>query len=86
MAGQELATAYVSLVVETKDLAKGVTSQFAGIEKDAEKSGKAAGGKFSSGMGSMVKGVAGLLGGVVAGIGGLFKGDASPTNAPPAAL
>ena len=33
-----------------------------------------------------VKGAGKAVGGMVSGIGGLFKGDASPTNAPPAAL
>ena len=55
MAGQELATAYVSLVVSTKDLAKSIAPQLTGFEKEADKAGKTAGGKLKSGFVSSVK-------------------------------
>lgn len=77
MAGVELATAYVSLTISAKDVAPQVNKQFGAVEKEADKSGKAAGSKFSSGMGAAFKGIGGLFAGAMAGLAVKdFLGDA----------
>ena len=75
MAGIELATGYVNLVVSTRGLGRDVGRQFGAAERQAGRSGKAAGAKFSGGVGSAVK----KLGAVMAGafavqqVGSFFK-------------
>lgn len=67
--GVELATAYVSLAVSTKGLAKGVKGELGGIESEAEKSGKRSGGLMSKALGGALK--AGAAGVAAVGIGAL---------------
>jgi len=79
--GVELATAYVSLTVEASKIAPETAKQFGAVEKQADKSGRAAGTKLGSGvksgLGGMLKGVGGMFAGVMAGIGVKnFIGDA----------
>ena len=76
-AGVELATAYVSLTIEASKIAPQVNKEFGAVEKQADKSGKAAGSKFSSGMGGAFKGLAGMFAGAMAGLAVKnFLGDA----------
>ena len=76
-AGTELAAAYVSLTISANQIAPQVNKQLGAVEKQADKSGKAAGSKFSSGMGGAFKGLAGMFAGAMAGIGVKnFLGDA----------
>lgn len=53
--GVELATGYLSLVVSGKDIMPGVKREMAGIEREADKSGKTAGKKLGSGLSTGVK-------------------------------
>ncbi|MFF2084586.1 tape measure protein [Nocardia sp. NPDC058176] len=64
--GTELATAYVSLVVESSQVAKQVSASLNGVEAQADKAGKGIGSKLASGIGSTFK-VAGAGLGLVAG-------------------
>lgn len=50
MAGVELATAYVNLVVSGKDISKGVKSQFSTVERDAAATGRSVGKSLSNGV------------------------------------
>ena len=68
MAGVELATGYVNLVVSTRGLGKDIAKGFAPVEKQAADTGKRAGSKFSGGMGAAFKGLGGLFAGAMAGI------------------
>ena len=54
-AAVQLATAYVSLVVEAKDVASGVAKQLAGIEKAASATGEKSGNIFARAFGSKAK-------------------------------
>lgn len=54
-AAVQLATAYVSLVVEAKDVAGGVAKQLAGIEKAANSTGEKSGGIFARAFGAKAK-------------------------------
>ena len=76
-AGTELAAAYVSLTISANQIAPQVNKQLGAVEKQADKSGKAAGSKFSSGMGGAFKGLAGMFAGAMAGLAVKnFLGDA----------
>ena len=55
MAGYELATAYVNLVVETGDVGRQIGGMFKGAEGAASSSGKAAGAAFTKAAGANVK-------------------------------
>lgn len=65
----ELATAYVALTVETRNIAKEVQQGFDPVQKIADKSGAQAGKRFSGSMGKMFAGLGGLFAGAMAGIG-----------------
>ena len=54
-AAVQLATAYVSLVVDAKNVASGVAKQFAGIERAASATGEKSGGIFARAFGSKAK-------------------------------
>ena len=76
-AGTELAAAYVSLTISANQIAPQVNKQLGAVEKQADKSGKAAGSKFSSGMGGAFKGLAGMFAGAMVGLAVKnFLGDA----------
>lgn len=53
--GVELATGYLSLVVSGKDIMPGVKREMAGVEREADRTGKVAGKKLGSGLSSGVK-------------------------------
>ena len=55
MAGYELATAYINLVVETGDVGRQIGGMFKGSEGAASSSGKAAGAAFTKAAGANVK-------------------------------
>ena len=57
----ELATAYVSLSVSTRDLAKDVAKGFNGVDKQARDAGNKAGEQFSSGVESRTKRLGAIL-------------------------
>ena len=56
----ELATGYISLVVETSKIPKQVGDAMKGVESQADKTGQAMGGKIASGVGKTLK--AGVVG------------------------
>ena len=64
----ELATGYVSLTVETRNIAKEVQRGFDPVQPIADRTGKAAGKKFSGGMGAGFKAIGGLFAGAMAGL------------------
>ncbi|MEU2002070.1 tape measure protein [Rhodococcus sp. NPDC019627] len=67
MAGVELATAYVSLVVDTKKIPGQVKTALSGVEAQADNTGKSVGSKIASGLGSTLK-VGGAAIGAAAGL------------------
>lgn len=72
----ELATAYVSLTVETKDMGRDIAKQFDDVQRQADKSGQGIGDRLASGMGKALKRGA-LVGGAAAGAAlgtALYKG------------
>jgi hypothetical protein len=68
MPGVELATAYVSIVTDGSKIVPEVKKQFGQVERDADRSGKSAGKRFSGGF-------SGALKPAVAAVGGLFALD-----------
>ncbi|WP_010540373.1 tape measure protein [Dietzia alimentaria] len=58
----ELATGYISLVVETSKIPKQVGDAMKGVESQADKTGKSMGGKLASGLGKSLKVGAGAAG------------------------
>lgn len=68
MPGVELATAYVSIVTDGSKIAPEVRKQFGTVQRDADRSGKSAGKRFSGGF-------SGALKPAVAAVGGLFALD-----------
>lgn len=65
----ELATGYVSLAVSTRGLGKGVAREFAGIERQADATGKRSGKRLGVGLAGALK-----AGGLVTGVAGIVKG------------
>lgn len=66
----ELGTAYISIVAETSGIPRQVRSALGMASADAERQGRQVGTRFSSGFGSSMKKVAGLVG-VTAGVAGV---------------
>lgn len=54
-AAVQLATAYVSLVIDAKNVASGVAKELNGIEKAANATGEKSGGIFARAFGSKAK-------------------------------
>ena len=63
----ELATGYISLVVETSKIPAQVGQAMKGVEAQADKTGKSMGGKIASGLGGALKVGAGAAGGAAGG-------------------
>lgn len=55
--GIELATAWVSIVPSSKGMRQEIAKEFSGVEKDADRTGKAAGKKMGGGMSGAVVGI-----------------------------
>jgi hypothetical protein len=73
----ELATAYVALTVETRNVAKEVQAGFDPAQKIADRSGAKAGKAFTKGLKPSFAGIAGLFSGAMAGLAVKdFLGDA----------
>ena len=68
-AGVELATAYVSLTIEAKNISREVKEKVSDpVQKESDKAGKKAGERLKSGIGGALKGIGGLFAGAMAGL------------------
>ncbi|MCH9834102.1 hypothetical protein K0U83_00490, partial [bacterium] len=78
----EQAYAYVTLIPVAKGFQSAVAKEMSGVDKVGGKAGKAAGGKFKSGFGGALKGIAAVAGTALAaaGVGKFFSGAVDEAN------